>query len=149
MSIVRLPHVVGRLWHRAVLALAGMFALFANTSDSQAQGTDRSIAFIADSIAASGDTVRAYALLDSALRNSSKIDGAVWHQFGLLNWSMAKGKRKGSFISDQRTIRYLQGADTALRLATKFAPDSARYWLSLGRFNLASGVATMRFAATS
>jgi len=149
MSIDRPPNVVGPSWRKALLLPVVVLALLADASASHAQGNNRSVAFIADSIAANGDTVRAYAMLDSALRNSSKIDGAVWHQFGLLNWNMAKGKRKGSFISDQRTIRYLQGADTALRLATKFAPDSARYWLSLGRFNLASDVSTMRFAATS
>ena len=105
------------------------------------------VAALADSIAAAGDTTRAYALLDSALRKNPK-DAAGWLQFGLLNWNMAKSKRSPQFISDKRTIRLLQGADTALRLATQFAPDSARYWLVLSKFNLTSGVSTMRFAAT-
>lgn len=104
------------------------------------------IDLFADSIAAAGDTSRAYALLDSALR-ANKNNGPAWHQFGLLNWHMAMGKRSAGFISDQRTIRLLQGADSALRLATQFSPDSARFWLSLGTFNLESGVSTMRFAA--
>jgi GWxTD domain-containing protein len=38
-------------------------------------------------------------------------------------------------------------ADSALRLATAYAPDSARFWVGLGRFYLNSNVSTMRFAA--
>ena len=155
MSTVRLPNVRATAWSRILLGLTGVVACFAIPDLTRAQGADtrptgagRTVAAIADSIAASGDTARAYALLDSALR-SNKLDGAAWHQFGLLNWHMAKSARNGSFIKDQKAIRLLMGADTALRLATKFAPDSARYWLSLGRFNLSSGVSTMRFAAAS
>ena len=112
-----------------------------------AQTTVRSVAMIADSIAANGDTARAYAMLDSAVRRNSR-DGAAWHQLGLLSWHMAKSNRSATYISDQRSIGLLRGADTALKLATQFAPDSGRYWLTLGRFNLTSGVATMRFAAS-
>ncbi|MEQ1693096.1 MAG: GWxTD domain-containing protein, partial [Gemmatimonas sp.] len=115
--------------------------------DAAAQHPARSVALMADSVAANGDTARAYAMLDSALRANRK-DGAAWHQFGMLNWAMAKSKRDPNYISDQRVIRLLRGADSALRLATQFAPDSARYWLTLGRFNLGSGVASMRFAAS-
>lgn len=104
------------------------------------------VAAMADSIAASGDSTRAYALLDSAL-HANKKNGAAWHQFGLLNWSMARGDRNPNYIKNQKAIRLLQGADTALRLATQFSPDSARYWMSLNAFNLESGLASMRFAA--
>lgn len=107
----------------------------------------RNVATVADSIAATGDTARAYALLDSALHRD-RTNAAAWLQFGVLNWNMAKSKRQGQYMSDQRAIRLLQGADSALRLATQFAPDSARYWLMLGKFNLTSGVSTMRFAAS-
>ena len=106
------------------------------------------IAARADSLSAGGDTARAYALLDSALHRDAK-NAAGWLQFGLLNWNMAKAKRNAQYISDPRIIRLLIGADTALRLATKLAPDSARYWLALSKFNLTSGVSTLRFAATS
>ncbi|MBL0169264.1 MAG: GWxTD domain-containing protein [Gemmatimonadaceae bacterium] len=112
-----------------------------------AQRATAPIATRADSVAASGDTARAYAMLDSALR-ANKADGAAWHQFGLLNWNMARSRRNANYVSDQRAVRLLRGADSALRLATQFSPDSARYWLSLGRFNLGSGIATMRFAAS-
>lgn len=104
------------------------------------------VAMVADSIAASGDTTRAYALLDSALR-ANKKNGAAWHQFGLLNWNMARADRNPNYIKNQQAIRLLQGADTALRLATQFSPDSARYWMSLNTFNLESGLSPMRFAS--
>ena len=116
------------------------------TTTSQAQIS--SIAALADSIAAVGDSARAYALLDSAL-HANKKDAAAWHQFGLLNWNLARSKRSGSFINSPRAIAQLRAADSALRLATQFAPDSARYWISLAHFNLGSGVASMRFAASS
>ncbi len=147
MSFAR-PFRVSRLVMNApILLVAGLVSTVVLSRQLVAQSPALSVAARADSIAANGDTTRAYALLDSALR-AVKNDGAAWHQFGLLNWSMAKGKRNASYISDQRTIRLLQGADSALRLATQFSPDSARYWLSLGRFNLASGLSTMRFAAS-
>jgi len=114
----------------------------------RAQAADRSAAAWADSLAAQGDTSGALALLDSALRADRK-NGAAWHQYGLLSWNMAKSQRSASFMKDQRAIRMLSAADSALRLATQFAPDSARFWLTLGRFNLTSGVSTMRFAASA
>ena len=107
----------------------------------------RSPAQIADSMAANGDTARAVALLDSAVRRN-KRDAAAWHQLGLLQWNQARSARNPSFMKDQQKIRLLIAADTALRLATQLAPDSARYWLNLSRFNIQSGVSTMRFAST-
>ena len=105
-----------------------------------------SVALIADSIAAAGDTARAVALLDSAVRRN-KRDAASWHQLGLLQWNQARSARNANFIKDQKKIRLLIAADSSLRLATSLAPDSARYWLSLSYFNLQSGVSTMRFAS--
>ncbi len=106
-----------------------------------------SAAHIADSIAANGDTARAVALLDSAVRRDQR-DAAAWHQLGLLQWNQARSARNPNFMKDQKKIRMLIAADTALRLATQLAPDSARYWLSLSRFNIQSGVSTMRFASS-
>lgn len=111
------------------------------------QPTRPSIAQTADSIAANGDTARAVALLDSAVRRD-KRDAAAWHQLGLLKWNQARSARNPDMMNDQKKIRMLIAADTSLRLATKLAPDSGRYWLSLSRFNLQSGVSTMRFAST-
>ena len=106
-----------------------------------------SAAHLADSIAANGDTVRAVALLDSAVRRDTR-DAAAWHQLGLLQWNRARSARNPNVMKDQQKIRMLIAADTALRLATQLAPDSARYWLSLSRFNIQSGVSTMRFASS-
>lgn len=135
--------------NRFVLALqlVALSGTLLGPTSMTAQPPGRSTAAFADSIAAAGDTARAYALLDSALHRN-KQDGAAWHQFGLLNWNMAKAKRSAAYMSDQRAISLLRGADSALRLATQLAPDSARYWLSLSKFNLTSGVSTMRFSAS-
>ena len=105
-----------------------------------------SVAQIADSIAASGDTARAVALLDSAVRRD-KRDGAAWHQLGLLQWNQARSARDANYMKDQKKIRLLSAADSALRLASQFAPDSARFHLALARFSIESGVSTARFAS--
>lgn len=100
----------------------------------------------ADSVARRGDTTAALALLDSAVR-ANKRDASSWYLAGLLQWEMARGDRRAMFMKDQRAVRLLHGADTSLRLATQFAPDSARYWLALSKYNLQSGVSTVRFAS--
>lgn len=143
-------------WRMRIGAIMALSLLPANGLGAQANAiTDagdarvaqqRSIARIADSVAIGGDSARALAMLDSAVR-VDKRDAAAWHQIGVLAWNMAKAGRSPSYIKDQKVIRLLQQADTALRLATQFAPDSARYWLSLARFNLGSGISITRFAA--
>lgn len=144
---------LGRATRRAlVLLLPASLALMATRAlgaqPTAPQPTPRvSVARIADSIAANGDTARAVALLDSAVRRDTR-DAAAWHQLGLLQWNQARSARDPNFMKDQKKIRLLIAADTALRLATQLAPDSARYWLSLSRFNIQSGVSTMRFAST-
>lgn len=105
------------------------------------------IARRADSVAAAGDSAGALALLEAEVRTKPK-NAAAWHQLGLLQWSMAAANRRGGFIADGVTINQLRGADSALRLATKHAPDSAQYWVSLARFNLQSDVGSMHFAAS-
>ncbi|MEQ1692217.1 MAG: GWxTD domain-containing protein [Gemmatimonas sp.] len=109
--------------------------------------TTDAVARRADSIALAGDSSRALAFLDSALRRQPK-NAAAWHQQGLLHWAMAKSGRRGGYIGDARVLNLLRGADSALRLATKHAPDSAQYWVTLGRFNLQSDIASMHFAAS-
>ena len=84
-----------------------------------------SVAQTADSLAANGDTAQAVALLASAVRRDRR-DAAAWHQLGLLQWNQARSARDPNFVKDQKKIRLLIAADTALRLATKLAPDSAR-----------------------
>jgi GWxTD domain-containing protein len=106
----------------------------------------RSVAFFADSVATAGDTARAVAMLESAVRANRK-DGPAWHQLGLLLWNQARSKRGAHFISDLRVIQLLTGADSSLRMATQVSPDSARFWLSLTDFNGSSGVSTAQFAS--
>ena len=105
-----------------------------------------SVAQTADSIAASGDTASAVALLDSVVRRD-KRNAAAWHQLGLLQWNQARSARDANFMKDQKKIRLLSAADSSLRLASQFAPDSARYHLTLARFSIESGLSTVRFAS--
>jgi GWxTD domain-containing protein len=106
----------------------------------------RGAAWRADSIAAFGDSARALAILDSAIRVDRR-DHAAWHRRGMILWAMARSKREGGFIRDGKVIKQLVGADTSLRLAVEYAPDSAQYAVAMGRFALNSNVATMRFGA--
>ncbi|MEP6764795.1 MAG: GWxTD domain-containing protein [Gemmatimonadaceae bacterium] len=106
----------------------------------------RHIAFIADSIAAHGDTVRALAILDSAVRKNPK-DGPSWNRIGLLQLAMVGTRRSAKVMKDQKDIRRMLQADSALRLATQYSPDSSQYWLDLMRYSLSSGYASVRLAA--
>ncbi|MEP6778694.1 MAG: hypothetical protein ABJC26_02305, partial [Gemmatimonadaceae bacterium] len=106
----------------------------------------RHIVFIADSVAAHGDSIRAIALLDSAVRKNPK-DGPAWNRLGLMQAAMVGARRNGKMIKDQKDIRRVAQADSALRLATAYSPDSSQYWLDLMRFSLASSYASARMAA--
>ena len=142
--VVRVPRFAFVLLLPASLAA---HLLLSRALPAQSMARRLSVAQIADSIATNGDTARAVALLDSAVRRD-KRDAAAWHQLGLLQWNQARSARDPNFMKDPKKIRLLVAADTALRLATQLAPDSARYWLSLSRFNIQSGVSTMRFASS-
>lgn len=117
----------------------------AAVAQAPSNGT-RTLAAFADSIAAAGDTARAVAMLDSAVR-ADRNDAASWHQLGVLLWNQAKGQRRDGLVQNPRVIRLLAGADSSLRLATQLAPDSARFWISLNQFNTASNLSTTMFAA--
>ncbi len=131
----------------AALLITATSAVLAAQIPAPLRPTSDHIARRADSIAGAGDSSRALAFLDSALRAHPK-NAAAWHQFGMLHWAMAASGRRGGYIGDTRVLSLLRGADSALRLATKHAPDSAQYWVTLGRFNLQSDVASMHFAAS-
>ena len=120
---------------------------FAIPAGAQApQPAPKSIAIVADSIAAAGDTARAVAILDSTVR-ADRLNGAAWHQLGVLLWNQAKGLRRDGLVQNPRVIRLLGAADSSLRIATQVAPDSARFWMSLNQFNSTSGVSWSQFAA--
>lgn len=93
-------------------------------------------------MAAAGNVDSALALFERTLRASPPA-AEQWFRFGLLNWRLATSAPP----RDRRTIGYLRAADSALRLATQRAPDSAQYWLSLGRFSLGSEAALTRAAS--
>ncbi|MEP6765174.1 MAG: hypothetical protein ABJB66_12720, partial [Gemmatimonadaceae bacterium] len=104
------------------------------------------VALTADSIANAGDSLAAYAMLDSALR-TNKHDAAAWHKYGLIAWSMARSTR-GKFInSSPQGIRWLIAADSAFHIAVAYAPDSAVYWRDMARFGMNSGSVFLRFRA--
>jgi GWxTD domain-containing protein len=100
----------------------------------------------ADSLTTIGDTAQAVRVLEAVLLPRS-TNAAAWHRYGILRWQRVARLRNGGYVNDANTITSLRVADSALRLATQFAPDSAEYWMTLARFNLQSGVGSMRFAA--
>jgi GWxTD domain-containing protein len=102
------------------------------------QNAAQSLVLLADSLAGQGDTARAIEMLESAVKRDRR-DAPAWFRLGLMQWEQAKPGRGAWLIPDQRTVRLLMGADSALRLATQFAPDSARFWNALSEFNLTSG----------
>lgn len=102
----------------------------------------------AESLSFVGDTARAVALLDSAVR-ANKRDATSWYLLGRLQWEQARTARRAGFMSSQLAIQRLIAADSSLRLATQMAPDSARYWLARAYFNRQSGLSFVLFAAQS
>lgn len=125
--------------------MLGVMAVLALPRSTPAQPAPDPVARAAAQ-AATGDTSAALALLDSVVTADFR-NGRAWQLIGVLNWEQARSHRRAGYIKDRQTIRRLSRADTALRLAVQFTPDSARYHLSLARFNLQSGISTMRFAA--
>lgn len=150
----RHPRALACLLARALSrALAGvaLSATFAGAAAAQGDAMNgarvvRSPAWRADSMAVGGDSAGAVALLDSAVR-ANRQDAEAWYRLGMIQWAMARSHRKSGFIKDGTAIRRLIQADTALRLARRLAPDSARYAVALARFFLNSNTATLRFQA--
>ncbi|MEP6765482.1 MAG: GWxTD domain-containing protein [Gemmatimonadaceae bacterium] len=100
----------------------------------------------ADSIADAGDSLAAYAMLDSMVKHS-KRDGPAWHAYGVLAWNMAHSSRVDLVNKSQQAIRWLIAADSALHLAAAYAPDSAIYWRDIARFKLDARSGWQQFAA--
>ncbi len=103
-------------------------------------------AAIADSLVMRGDTAAAMTVLTSAVKANFK-DPAAWYLLGLINWERVKDVRSAAYIKDKNKLKMVAAADSSLRIATQLAPDSARYWLSLARFNIGSGYSTVLFAS--
>lgn len=123
---------------------ACVLSLAAVCAPLQLDGQRPSIAR-ADSLLARGDTTAAMDLLEVAVSNDPR-NAAAWHRRGVLAWQLAsRDTTAATTIIGARPDRALSRlADSSLRLATTFAPDSARYLIDLGRFRLSSSLASNR-----
>ncbi len=117
-------------------------------SAARAQAVHSPAAAQLDSLVAAGDSSGALKLTDQLLRADPK-NAEVFYRRGMLAWGMSRSERRVGFIRDQNVIDLLRVADSSLRIATMYAPDSGRYWMELGRFFLNSNLATLRFQAAS
>lgn len=120
-------------------------ALFATVS-VHAQGPRQQL-LRADSLASSGDSVTALRVLDDIVR-ADRRNAPAWHRRGMIAWTIVQPRRGGAFMTRLEDIRMLELADSSLRMAVRFAPDSARYAMDLGRFLLHSDLSTLRWSAT-
>ncbi|HUF29850.1 MAG TPA: GWxTD domain-containing protein [Gemmatimonadaceae bacterium] len=95
---------------------------------------------------ASGDTSAALAVLDSVVAVYPR-DAAAWNRMGMLAWAKARPGWHGRVFQSRPQISMMMRADSALRLAHAYGPDSARYALDLGRFFLFGDLITLRAQA--
>lgn len=93
---------------------------------------------------ARNDSLGALAVLDSALKIDRK-NGVLWHRYGSIAWGMSKTE-KGPVMRPEM-VRLRMRADSAMRYATAFAPDSAQYFLDLGRYALETNLLPVRRGA--
>ncbi len=100
----------------------------------------------ADSLAVAGDSTAALAALDSLIQREPS-NAAAWNRRGMLAWSMARSRRRHFGPMEQRDISLLRIADTSLRLAARYAPDSARFSVDLGRHFLWAELPQLRLQA--
>lgn len=136
----------------AVVALA-LWAATASNVSAQARAsapkqpplpsTQTTLRTVAD-LVARNDSLGALTVLDSALARD-RLNGALWHRYGSIAWGMSKTE-KGP-VMRPHMIRLRMRADSAMRYATSFAPDSAQYWLDLGRYELETNNVFVRAAA--
>jgi GWxTD domain-containing protein len=136
----------------AVSALcAAVAALYASSLRAQIAEPERDqrvaqLIARADSLTESGDSTGALTLLDSVLRLDRRAAGA-WHRKGHIAWRLAQPDSTAKVDWNQRTISLMRMADTSLRYATVFAPDSGAYHLTLANYFLANRTVTVRFNA--
>jgi GWxTD domain-containing protein len=100
----------------------------------------------AKAMAARGDTVSALALLDTIVR-SDRQNASAWHARGMLAWARLRSLREqpGKMMPAKNAMQW--AADSSLRLAARFAPDSARFALDLGRYFMYTGIIQLRAQA--
>ena len=90
------------------------------------------------------DSLGALAVLDSALVRDHR-NGPLWHRYGRIAWGMSKAE-KGP-VMRPAMIRLRMRADSAMRYATSFSPDSAQYFLDLGLYALETNNVFVRVSA--
>ena len=123
----------------------GCVLILAAASEARAQVQSELLRQV-DSALSTSDTIRAIAMLDSAVRESPR-SALLWHRLGLLSWYSAGATRDYALSTGRRGIRLLRKADSALRIAARLEPGTARYVLDLGRFFEYSEVFTVRLQA--
>jgi GWxTD domain-containing protein len=136
----------------AVLVLCAAVAAFlppssaAQTSDPERDARVAGLIARADSLAFGGDSATALATLDSALKLDRRA-AAAWHRKGSIAWRLAQPDSSVKVEWNSRTISLMRQADTSLRYAAAFAPDSGAYHLTLANYFLANRTVTVRFNA--
>ena len=90
------------------------------------------------------DSLGALDMLDSALARD-RTNGALWNRYAQIAWGMSKAE-PGPVMRPEM-IRLRMRADSAFRYATAFAPESAQYFIDLGRYGLEANLVTLRAGA--
>ena len=101
---------------------------------------------IVEEMVAAGDTAAAIAALDSVVRRQPR-DAPAWNRMGTLALALARPRWHGRVAQPLAQIRLMERADSALRLAHAYAPDSGRYALDLGRFYVFADLIALRLQA--
>jgi len=90
------------------------------------------------------DSLGALTVLDSALARDRR-NGPLWNRYAQIAWGMSKAESGPVMRSEM--IRLRMRADSAFRYATAFAPESAQYFIDLGRYGLEGNLVTLRAGA--
>jgi GWxTD domain-containing protein len=101
---------------------------------------------VVDELVAAGDTMAAIAVLDSVVARHPR-EAPAWNRLGQLAFALVRPHWHGRVAHPMPHIRLMARADSALRLAHAYAPDSGRYALDLGRYFLFGDLITLRMQA--
>jgi GWxTD domain-containing protein len=100
------------------------------------------------SLVTRADSLNALRALDDLVR-ANRTDGETWHRRGVLAWRLSNAEKRTGYMKREANDSLLTLADSSLRLATRYAPDSPGYLVDLGRFYLTSNSASVRSRAGS
>ena len=124
------------LWAAAAVAAGARPA----AAQAQAQVT---YALHRDSLRTRQDSLRALREMDETLR-ADRTDAAAWHRRGVLAWRLSHAEQRTGYMKRVANDSLLSLADSSLRLATRYAPNTPGYLVDLGRFDLTSNSASVR-----